>query len=190
MQFSTILVSALCAVAYAAPAQVSARDDKQNQDAAKQNQDAAKQNQDAAKQNQDAAKQDAAKQAELAQLNNGNFKNLDVAYLNVVNNVDIQALSALAVQQNLNLGAFSNVFNAQALDLNTLLQLQQLVQLQQLQQLGVLNAVDLAALQLNVLNLGVINNLGGVNLQQFINADVKNQVQAVVSGANVIVISQ
>ncbi|KAK8052134.1 hypothetical protein PG993_003519 [Apiospora rasikravindrae] len=204
MQFSTYFVTALAAVAYAAPSQLSMRENKdvakqqddaakqQQQDAAKQQQqDAAKQQEDAAKQQQeDAAKQEAAKQFDLGQLNNGQFNNLDLAYLNVVNKVDIQGLAALAVQQNLNLAAFANIFNAQALDLNAILQLQQLVQIQQLQQLGLLGGIDLAALQLNALNLGAIGNIGGVNLQQFINAGVKNQVQAVVSGANVIVISQ
>lgn len=169
MQFSTLLVSALAAVAYAAPSQMSAREDKQ------QNQD---QNKDA---NKDAAAQ---QQFDLAQLNNGAFNNLDIAYLNVLNKVDLNVLSGLAVQQNLNLAAFQNVFNAQAFDLNAILQLQQLVQLQQLQQLGLLGGVNLAALQLQQLNLGLIGNVGGVNLQQFIDAGVKQQVQAVVSGAS------
>ncbi|KAK8010402.1 hypothetical protein PG990_009367 [Apiospora arundinis] len=179
MQFSTLFVTALAAVAYAAPAEKRENKDE-NKDAAKQQQDAA------AKQQQDAAKQ----QEQLNKLNQGKFGNLDLAYLSVVNNIDLNALAGLGAQQNLNLGAFANIFNQQAFDLNTLLQVQQLVQLQQLQQLGLLGGVNLAALQLQSLNLGVINNLGGINLQQFINAGVKNQVQAVVSGANVIVISQ
>ncbi|KAK7956049.1 uncharacterized protein PG986_005271 [Apiospora aurea] len=196
MQFSTIFVTALATVAYAAPSQLSMRENKdaakQQEDAAKQQQqqDAAKQQEEAAKQQQQQQQQDAAKQFDLGQLNNGQFKNLDLAYLNVVNNVDLQALAVLAVQQNLNLAAFANIFNAQALDLNAVLQLQQLVQLQQLQQLGLLGGVDLAALQLNALNLGVIGNIGGVNLQQFIGADVKNQVQAVVSGASMLITSR
>ncbi|KAK8127447.1 hypothetical protein PG984_008555 [Apiospora sp. TS-2023a] len=192
MQFSTIFVSALAAVAYAAPSQIAGRNDNKQDQNQVQNQDQNKdQNKDA---NKDANKaqdvsQDAENKAALAQLNNGAFNNLDIAYLNVLNKVDINALVALQ-QQNLNLAAFQNVFNAQAFDLNAILQLQQLVQLQQLQQLGLLGGVDLAALQLNALNLGLIGNVGGVNLQQFINQGVRGQVQAVVSGANVIVISQ
>ncbi|KAK8033427.1 hypothetical protein PG991_002825 [Apiospora marii] len=199
MQFSTIFVSALAAVA-CPPSQMVGREDKQqnqvqNQDQAKaqeqaqQDQAKAEEQAKAQEQNKDANK-DAAAQFDLAQLNNGAFNNLDIAYLNVLNKVDLNALAALAVQQNLNLAAFQNIFNAQAFDLNAILQLQQLVQLQQLQQLGLLGGVDLAALQLNALNLGLIGNVGAVNLQQFVNADIRNQVQAVVSGANVIVISQ
>ncbi|KAK7958153.1 hypothetical protein PG996_010406 [Apiospora saccharicola] len=180
MQFSTIFVSALAAVAYAAPSQIAGRNDNKQDQNQVQNQVQNKA--------QDANK-DAEKNAALAQLNNGAFNNLDIAYLNVLNKVDINALAALQ-QQNLNLAAFQNVFNAQAFDLNAILQLQQLVQLQQLQQLGLLGGVDLAALQLNALNLGLIGNVGGVNLQQFINQGVRGQVQAVVSGANVVVISQ
>lgn len=189
MQFSTLLVSALAAVAYAAPSQISGREDKQQNQAQNQTQNLAQnqaQNQAQNKdQNKDANK-GAAAQFDLAQLNNGAFKNLDLAYLNVLNKVDLNALGALAVQQNLNLAAFQNIFNAQAFDLNAILQLQQLVQLQQLQQLGLLGGVNLAALQLNALNLGLIGNVGAVNLQQFVNADIRNQVQAVVSGASML----
>lgn len=134
---------------------------------------------------------DAQKAAELEQqkqaLNNLQFKNLDVAYAFAVNSLDVNGLNALVANlaqvNNLNLAAFQGVFNNNVFDINALLQIQQLQLLGQLQALGALNNVNLAALQLQALNLGVIQNLGAVNLVQFVNPSVVPQVQDVVNNA-------
>ena len=157
MQFTSVIVCALAALVSAAPA----------------------------------PQGDAQKQAQLEQqkqaLNNLQFKNIDVAYALAVNRLDNNGLTSLvaslAQANNLNLGAFQSIFNNNVFDVNALLQIQQLQLLGQLQALGALNNVNLAALQLQVLNLGVIQNLGGINLVQFVNPAVVPQVRDVVNNA-------
>lgn len=157
MKFTSVIVCALAAIVSAAPA----------------------------------LKDEAQKVTELEQqkqsLNNLQFKNLDVAYALAVNNLDVNGLNSLVAQlaqiNNLNLAALQPVFNNKVFDINALLQIQQLQLLGQLQALGALNNVNLAALRLQVLNLGVIQNLGAINLVQFVNPSVVPQVRDVVNNA-------
>ncbi|EFQ33229.1 uncharacterized protein GLRG_08373 [Colletotrichum graminicola M1.001] len=118
----------------------------------------------------------------LAQLNNlQGFQNLDLNYLLAINQLNLGGLNQLGQVNNLNLAAFQGLFASQNFDLNSLLQLQQLSTLLSLQQLGLFNNnINLAQLNFGALNFGLINNLGGVNLGQFINPNLVAQITQVV----------
>lgn len=146
MKFSAVIVSALAAVASAAPA----------------------------RQEEPRAVIDA------SLFNNFAFNSQDFQYLSVINSLDFNVLQQLASVNKLNLGGFQNLFQQNAFDITGLLQLQQIQNLIQLQQLGVLGGFDLSTLALNQVNFGLINNLGGINLTQFIDAALIPQIQTII----------
>lgn len=116
----------------------------------------------------------------LAGLNNLAFNSLDLNYLNVINAVDLALLQQLAINNNLNALAFQNVFAASVFDVQAALQLQQLQTLLQLGQLGVFNQFDLSSLNLQVLQLGLIQNVGAFDLGSLIDASLVPQISAIV----------
>ena len=85
----------------------------------------------------------------------------------------------LALQNNLDALIFQQVFNSQIFDVQSLLQFQQLHTLLAISQTGLLGGLDLASLQLGILDLGLINNIAGVNLAPFINAANVAQIQVI-----------
>ncbi|GKT92905.1 hypothetical protein Ct61P_10755 [Colletotrichum tofieldiae] len=118
---------------------------------------------------------------DLSQLNNlQSFKNLDLNYLLALNNLNLGQLGQLGQLNNLNIGAFQGLFGAQNFDLNALLQLQQLSTILAIQQQGVFNNVNLAQLNLGGLNFGLIQNIGGLNLGQFIDQNLVGQITQIV----------
>jgi len=119
---------------------------------------------------------------DLSQLNNLNsFNQVNLNYLLNINSLDLQLLGSLGAVNNFDILAFQGLFQAQAFDLQAILQLQQLQTLLQFQRLGVFNQFDLAGLQLDLLQLGLINNVGVLDLAQFIPSNVVTQVQTVAS---------
>jgi len=114
------------------------------------------------------------------------FQSTNLNYIfginNGVNNFDI--LQQLALGQNLGLNQFDNLFNVNnnALDINAILQLQQFADLAAIAQLGVFGGFDLSGLNLqnSLLQTGLLN-LGGANLNQFIQPNVVTQVQTIAS---------
>lgn len=116
---------------------------------------------------------------DVSQLNNLAFNSLDVGYLNTINAVDLGVLQQLAINNNFNALSFQPLFQAQVFDVNALLQLQQLQTVVQLGQLGIFNAFDLSALNLQVLNLGLISNVGAFNLGSLIDASLQPQITAI-----------
>ncbi|KZL80057.1 hypothetical protein CI238_08777 [Colletotrichum incanum] len=127
---------------------------------------------------------------DLGQLNNlQGFKNLDLNYLLALNNLNLGQLGQLGQVNNLNIGAFQGLFGAQNFDLNALLQLQQLSTILAIQQQGLFNNVNLAQLNLGGLNFGLIQNLGGLNLGQFIDQNLVGQISQVVQQSSVVVVS-
>ncbi|KAH6659672.1 hypothetical protein BKA67DRAFT_24445 [Truncatella angustata] len=146
MKFAAVIVSALAAVAYAAPAK----------------------------------KEETRAVVDASLFNNFAFNSQDLQYLSVINSLDFQVLQQLASVNNLNLNGFSSLFSNQAFDVNGLLQLQQIQNLIQLQQLGVLGGFDLSTLALSQVNLGLINNIGGVDLTKFVNAALLPQIQTII----------
>jgi hypothetical protein len=110
-----------------------------------------------------------------------NFQQVNLNYLLNINSVQLGLLGNLANTNNFNIGQFQGLFQQQSFDIQALLQLQQLHTFLQINQLGVLGGFDLATLQLQQLNLGLLNNVGVLDLQQFIQPNVIGQVQSVAS---------
>ncbi|KAF3024268.1 hypothetical protein E8E14_012997 [Neopestalotiopsis sp. 37M] len=156
MKFSAVLVSALAAVASAAPAK----------------------------------KEEPRASIDASLFNNFAFNSQDLQYLSVVNSLDFNVLQQLATVNGLNLNNFSGLFSNNAFDINSLIQLQQIQNLIQLQQLGVLGGFDLSSFALNQVNLGLINNIGGVDLGQFIDASLVPQIQTIIQQQTVAVVKE
>jgi hypothetical protein len=110
-----------------------------------------------------------------------NFNQVNLNYLLNINSLQLGLLGNLANVNNFNVLQFQNLFQQQAFDIQGLLQLQSLHTFLQIHQLGVLSGFDLASLQLQNLNLGLLNNVGILDLQQFISPNVVTQVQTVAS---------
>jgi hypothetical protein len=146
MKFSAVLISALAAVASAAPT----------------------------KQAEPRGSIDA------SLFNNFQFNSQDLSYLSVINSLDFQVLQQLATVNNLNLNNFASLFSNNAFNLNSIIQLQQIQSLIQLQQIGVLGGFDLSNFGLSQVNLGIINNIGSVDLTQFIDASLVPQIQTII----------
>lgn len=109
------------------------------------------------------------------------FNQVNLNYLLKINSLQLALLGNLAQVNNLNILQFQSLFKKDLFDIQALLQLQSLHTLLQIHQLGVLNGFDLATLQLQQLNLGLLNNVALVDLQQFIKPGVVTQVQSVAS---------
>jgi hypothetical protein len=109
------------------------------------------------------------------------FNQVNLNYLLNINSLQLGLLGNLANVNNLNILQFQGLFQQQTFDLQALLQLQSLHTFLQIHQLGVLGGFDLASLQLQQLNLGLLNNVGVLDLQQFISPNVVGQVQTVAS---------
>lgn len=117
---------------------------------------------------------------DAALFNNFAFNSQDLQYLSAINSLDFNVLQQLATVNGLNLNNFSGLFSNNAFDINSLIQLQQVQNLIQLQQLGVLGGFDLSSFALNQVNLGLINNIGGVDLGQFVDAALIPQIQTII----------
>lgn len=119
---------------------------------------------------------------DVNQFNNfRNFNQVNLNYLLNINSLQLGLLGNLANVNNFNVLQFQGLFQQQAFDIQALLQLQSLHTFLQINQLGVLGGFDLASLQLQHLNLGLLNNVGVLDLQQFISPNVVTQVQSVAS---------
>ncbi|KAH6635365.1 hypothetical protein B0J18DRAFT_45456 [Chaetomium sp. MPI-SDFR-AT-0129] len=110
-----------------------------------------------------------------------NFQQVNLNYLLNINSLQLGLLGNLASINNFNVLQFQGLFQQQSFDIAALLQLQSLQTFLQIHQLGVLSGFDLASLQLQQLNLGLLNNVGVLDLQQFISPNVVGQVQTVAS---------
>ncbi|KAK4126212.1 hypothetical protein N657DRAFT_298753 [Parathielavia appendiculata] len=113
------------------------------------------------------------------------FSQVNLNYLLNINSLQLGLLGNLASVNNLNILQFQPLFQQQVFDISALLQLQSLHTFLQIHQLGVLSGFDLASLQLQHLNLGLLNNVGVLDLQQFISPNVVGQVQTVASQPSV-----
>lgn len=110
-----------------------------------------------------------------------NFRQVNLNYLLRINALQLSLLNNLATINNLNVLQFQNLFQRNTFDLQGLLQLQSLHTFLQISGLGVLNGFDLSSLQLAQLNLGLLNNVGILDLQPFITPGVLPQVQTIAS---------
>lgn len=107
------------------------------------------------------------------------FNQVNLNYLLNINAVQLGLLGNLAQFNNFNVLQFQGLFQQNVFDIQSLLQLQSLHTFLQIHQLGFFNGFDLASLQLQGLNLGLINNVGVLDLQQFITPSVVGQVQSI-----------
>jgi hypothetical protein len=109
------------------------------------------------------------------------FQQVNLNYLLNINAVQIHLLQNLAAINNFNVLQFQGLFQSKVFDIQTLLQLQTLHTFLQFHQLGLFNGFDLSTLQLSHLRLGLLQNVGVINLQEFILPNVIPQVQSVAS---------
>ncbi|KAK4231370.1 hypothetical protein QBC38DRAFT_246943 [Podospora fimiseda] len=116
------------------------------------------------------------------------FQQVNLNYLLNINALQVGLLGNLANVNNFNILQFQALFQKQQFDLASLLQLQQLHTFLQIHQLGVLNGFDLSGLQLKQLQLGLLNNVGAIDLSQFISPNVIGQVTTV--GNQVLVLKE
>lgn len=117
---------------------------------------------------------------DAASFNNLAFGSVNLGYLNVINSLDLQLLQQLAISNNFNAVAFQQLFSSNSFSVQNLLELQQLQTLLQLGQLGVFNQFDLGSLQLQSLQLGLIQNVGGFDLGSLIDASLVPQITTIV----------
>jgi hypothetical protein len=122
-------------------------------------------------------------QFDASQLNNFQFSNLNLNYLNVVNSLNLQLLEQLGSVNNLNVVEFQSLFQSQNFQLQEVLQFQQLQMVLQLAQLGLFNGFDLSSLNFNQINLGLINNLNGFDLNSVVDQSLVPQITQVVQTA-------
>jgi hypothetical protein len=153
MQFSTIIASTFAVFAAAAPAVSSSSSSAQLQERAV---------------------------FDASLLNGLAFNQVDLTYLLQLNSIDLGLLQGLVQQNGLNNLLFQNVFQAQAFDVQSLVQFSQLQTLLAVAQTGVFsNGFSLAQLQLGQFDFGLINGVAGVNLGQFINAGNIQQINVI-----------
>lgn len=120
---------------------------------------------------------------DLAQLNGlNNFNQVNLNYLLGINSLDLNLLGTLGQVNNFDILKFSGLFQQNQFDVQALLQLQQLQTVLAFGQQGLFNGFDLGGLNLDVLQLGLLQqNVGVLDLQQFIAPQIVTQVQTVAS---------
>ncbi|RKU46766.1 hypothetical protein DL546_005342 [Coniochaeta pulveracea] len=149
MKFSTILTSALAPVSLAAPTK---------------------------------PVEDRAVQIDLSSLNGLNsFKAVDIQYLAQVNKLNLGLLLQLGQQNNLDILVLESLFQSQQFDLNAILQLQALQTLLAIASTGALNQFDLSSINLSsqLLQLGLIQNIGSFGFSSLIDQTLVPQIQTV-----------
>jgi hypothetical protein len=116
---------------------------------------------------------------DLSGFNNFNFNNDNFGYLFGINSLDLNQLLLLGQVNNFGFSGFGDVFNSNVFDIQALLQLQQIATLLQFQNVGLFNGFDLSSLALQQLNLGLLNNVGVLDLGQFVDSGSLGQISAI-----------
>ena len=116
---------------------------------------------------------------DLGAYNQFSFANDDLQYLNAVNQLDLNAFAKLSTFNNLEIVQFQQVFVQQdVFDINALLQLQQIQLLGQLAGLGIFSNFDLASVQINILDLGLLSDsIGGFDISSLIDQAIVPQIK-------------
>lgn len=118
---------------------------------------------------------------DLNAFNQFSFENQDLQYFNAINGLDLNSLVQLSVSNGLDLGVFQSIFVQDVIDVNALLQLQQVALLSQLGGLGLLGGINLASVEINVLNLGLLgDSIGGFDLSSLVDQALVPQLQTVI----------
>ncbi|KAJ1331766.1 hypothetical protein MN608_05228 [Microdochium nivale] len=122
----------------------------------------------------------------LDAFNNFRFANLDLAYLQAVNGLDLQALANLQLRNNLDLAVLQGLFRDDVFSVDRLLQLQQVALLSQLSAAGAFPAgLDLSRLQLAGagLKFAQLGLVAGFPLGSLIDQRVQPQLKVIVQQA-------
>lgn len=154
--FATLFVSALAAVASAAPA--SSVPSKATEKRA---------------------------EIDLGAFNGFSFANQDLEYFNAVNGLDLNALVQLSAVNGLDLGGLQALFVEDVVDIGALLQLQQVALLSQLGGLGIFGDLDLASIEINIIDLGILGeSVGGFDVSTLVDQALLPQIQNVIQTAD------
>ncbi|KAI0482255.1 hypothetical protein GGR56DRAFT_177772 [Xylariaceae sp. FL0804] len=121
----------------------------------------------------------------LSSFNNFGFNDLNLQYINALNQFDLQAFAQLGQFNNLDISGFQSLFSSSSFDLSQLLQLQQIAMLAQLGNLGVFGNFDLSSVQIQAFDLGLINSISGFDVSSLIDSSLVSQIQTVVSSTQV-----
>jgi hypothetical protein len=119
---------------------------------------------------------------DLAGLNNLNsFNSVDIQYLAQINGLDLNLLLALGQNNGLQINSFNSLFQGNNFDLQQILQLQQLQTLLSIAGTGALNSFDLSSiiLEQQLLQLGLINNIGSFGFGSLIDQSLVPQIQTI-----------
>ena len=118
-------------------------------------------------------------EVDLGAFNQFSFANQDLQYLNAVNGLDLESFARLSAFNNLQIVQFQQVFVQQeVIDINALLQLQQIQLLGQLAGLGLFSNFDLASVQINILDLGILSDpIGRFDISSLIDQALVPQIQ-------------
>ncbi|RDA85513.1 hypothetical protein CP532_2183 [Ophiocordyceps camponoti-leonardi (nom. inval.)] len=124
---------------------------------------------------------EARSQFDASGLNGLVFNQRDLNYLQSVNSFNLNAFQQLSINNQLNLGVFSNVFAGNVFDINALLALQTMNTLVQVANVVPFGNVNLAGVQFAPLELASLGNIGGIGLGQFVDERQLSVIQGVVS---------
>lgn len=113
------------------------------------------------------------------QLNGLTFNQVDLNYLLNINAIDLTLFQKLGLKNNLDVLVFKDLFNADTFSLGQLLQFQQLNTLLAVAGAGVFDKFDLSRLELGGLKLGLIAEIGDIELTQFIKEASNPQIQKI-----------
>ncbi|RYP69207.1 hypothetical protein DL769_005322 [Monosporascus sp. CRB-8-3] len=116
----------------------------------------------------------------LGEYNDFSFANDDLQYLNAVNKLDMRALVKLSAFNNLDISGFKEVFVRDEIDIEALLQLQQIALLIQLADAGLFDDFDLAIIEIDTIDLGLLSGVGDFDVASLIDDSLAPKLQAVI----------
>ncbi|RYP53910.1 hypothetical protein DL768_001222 [Monosporascus sp. mg162] len=122
---------------------------------------------------------------ELREYNDFAFANEELQYFNAINDFDLQALVKLLVFKNLDMSDFKDVFVLDEFDINALLQLQVIALLSQLAAAGLFDDFDVTIIKVKTIDLGLLSDLGHFDVASLIDDSLVPQMQDVIEQSEV-----
>ncbi|KAF4469125.1 hypothetical protein FALBO_3996 [Fusarium albosuccineum] len=188
MKFSTILVSAFATLAAAAPGfpafqpRAALNDSRDGRDGREGGE--GRDGREGGRGGDGRDGRDGGRDGQLA------FGQLDLNYLLKVNELDLGLFQTLGRRNNLNVIVFQELFTSQQFSLESLLQFQQLSTLLSIAGTGIFDNLDLSRLSLGSVNLGLIQDIGRVDLAQFIDQRLVPQITVIAQEITTVVIAK
>ncbi|RYP91816.1 hypothetical protein DL770_002072 [Monosporascus sp. CRB-9-2] len=149
----TMLISALAAVASAAPAATGSQEKRGKMDFGKFN------------------------NLDRGEYNNFAFANEELQYFDAINELDLKAFVKLSAFNDLDISDFKQLFVRDELDIDALLQLQVVVLLSQLAAVGLFDDFDLAVIKVKTIDLGLLSDIGRFDVASLIDDSVVPDLQ-------------